>query len=355
MTVSHHILFLVLFASSPLCSKAGDKPLHFLDKPAPKLCTTFPGLSRPHCPSRQKCVLSDFGKPQDNVLPIGMCSAVPPGTPACSVSLCSSSGAATLCKVPSGEFATCGTWATRRDNFDDRPNCDFVCTKDCPGHAIASNGVLFCNTCSLHAASCRASFAFFGPLSIPSTCTRPYASLAMGLRARCCLNAGLACLKEGKRCTMGGGTQATGSVPCAKGLQCALDDLGFPQAGSPSVGRCLAEDTLPKCSVAVCTCNGENFLCRTKFLDLQNVAVRCSAWASRRDGGERPDCKGLRCVRRRSEMKWCLKESVRPKGSDGNTYCKVCTMRAQSCKSGFKLRQVSGRGCGIQTRSKRVE
>lgn len=269
------------------------------------------------CPRGQTCVLNDFGLPAADRPNSGTCRTLDAPAPKCTVTFCASTGSFGVCTV-SGETATCSAWATRDDTSSETPNCRFPCPRDCPNNAISSDGRRFCNACVLRRASCEDDFRFSGPLTPREACAAP---ISIFLAPFCCTQLDIGCVPRGGICSTTGGLVPP--VPCAKGLECVVTDFGFPAVDLPTSGICLPERDYDECAVDRCCRFGAKSICR-----VQQTDATCGAWASRTDGGPRPDC-SFTCPRR------CLPFKQRPLDSSGHRFCNFCVFCKQSCKNNF--------------------
>lgn len=310
------------------------------------------------CPFDNVCVIQDFGNPPADIPDFGFCappSLVTPSPPACSLSQCALNGGSTICTlvrrpndgiVPStaSGLTTCAAWATlsvvNRDNQHFNICDQFVCTADCPADAVSSLGQVFCNACNLQVAACRARFTFTGPIDVAAECSvSPPTDISPFLRAFCC-SSGFddGCVKEGGDCSTGGGLLPS-TMACISGTTCVLSDLGFPALDRPNSGTCtkVDVDSVKTCTVKGCARTGKNGICRlpveASSMDIdigmtqqqQGPIVTCGAWASRTDGGVKPDCDGVSCKRVCAKRHWLKK-------------CKKCLLVRKSCRAGFAFR-----------------
>lgn len=269
------------------------------------------------CPSGMVCVLNDFGNPPVDIPNSGTCRKLTSPAPPCSVDFCSMEGVSGICTV-TGETATCGAWATRRDNEAERPNCNIGCPRDCPRNAVSSDGSIFCNACTLKVASCEAGFTFTGPLTLEEACGGE--TIGVFLAAFCCREAGIGCLEVGDRCSTSGSLLPP--VPCKDGLTCILTDFGFPAVDNPTLGFCAPTQTFPKCTVFLCAKRGGRAVC-----DVDGIAATCTAWATRTDGGPGPDCSFS-----------CKQYCSRSKATHKVGLCRFCIFAKRSCEKDFTLK-----------------
>lgn len=270
------------------------------------------------CSQGLTCVLFDFGFPAVDRPSSGTCQKLTAPVPKCSVTLCASAGATGVCTV-SEATATCSAWATRRDSSTDTPNCNLPCPRDCPNNAISSNGRRFCNACVLRVASCEADFSFSGPISPEEACS---GTISPFLAPFCCEELGVGCLSRGDACSTTGSLLPP--VPCEKGLECVVTDFGFPAVDLPTTGVCVPQRDFEKCTVKRCCRYGPKSICRVDGTD-----ATCNAWASRTDGGSRPDC-SFSCPQK------CVPWEERPQRPIGRRFCNFCYLCRQSCKNNFK-------------------
>lgn len=275
------------------------------------------------------CVLTSFGNPAVDLPRSGICRSLPRPPPACTVALCSRRGGGAVCAVttPTRLVATCRAWAARTDVGGVGPDCSFACTEECmTPRLVASDGSEYCNLCKLQAASCRARFAFFGPVRAPDACRmRPIPPFEAG---RCCAERGIGCLGNGRRCsTLGSRIRP---VPCKTGLTCVIRDFGFPAADGPNSGRCRRVRNVRKCSVGRCTRFGPRHVCEVPLPRGSGIVSTCRAWARRSDGNPGPDC-SFACIL------ICAVGDARPLASNGKRFCSICQLRQKSCTTGFRV------------------
>lgn len=279
-------------------------------------CTTTRTRGVPvpaRCPPAFICQIFSFGRPAVDVPSRGRCRRSR-RSPSCSVSYCAARGPRAVCRV-SSVTTSCYAWADRRDGGP-RPICPTVCTEECRlPRLVASNGRQFCNFCKLASASCEARFRFFGPLNrrppspAPSSSALPKPSRApLPLP----LNAG---------CTTFTQFANRPPRPCAAGLQCVLSNFGMPAADVPTTGRCRRAISPPSCSVSFCARNGAQAICR-----VSGITATCRAWATRTDGGPRPQCTFA-----------CTRECQTPRlvASNGRQFCTFCVLSSFSCNADF--------------------
>lgn len=226
----------------------------------------------------------------------------PYSIPRCRVKSCSTKDAGFICRV-GHHITTCRDWAVRTDGGR-RPNCRIKCPRKCINHLprapTDSTGKRHCNACALRVASCKADFAFHGPVKNgpPS---------------------------PGARCSTKG--SLLGPTLCASVLTCVISDFGFPAADGPNSGTCkTVKLPLPTCTFDVCTASGAAKLCET--VNTKDVTT-CGAWATRSDGNAQPNCR-----------KPCPRNCTRnlPNITTDNTgkkYCNACVLRVASCEANF--------------------
>lgn len=276
------------------------------------------------CTSPGVCVLTSFGDPPVDLPNAGICRLVPSPVPACSVGYCSSAGPRGVCKV-SGQTAFCSAWAARADHGseDERPNCRFACILSCSVvRLVASNGKKFCNDCLLRSASCVAKFEIFGPVTAPRKCFTEAIEGVFDAR-RCCRAHRVGCLPPLARCSTGGSLLPP--TPCEKSMKCVVRDFGFPAVDNPRKGFCQWVYNIKKCNVNRCSKNGADHICR-----IERMTTTCGAWATRGDGGTKPNCM-IACP------EFCLVYKKRPLASDGKRYCSRCQLKAVSCNRDFMI------------------
>lgn len=316
-------------------------------------CSNFGTRGSPPvaCPSGSVCVIEDFGNPPTDIPDSGICvdvsTVTSPSPSPCSLSQCALNGGSTVCTLsrslpPSSDIipstasglTTCATWSTLSVAVgNEHLNiCNqFACTADCPNDAVSSLGRVFCNGCNLQVASCQARFSFTGPVDVDMECSvSPPSDISPFLRMFCCnmgFNAG--CVKVGGQCSTGGGLLPSTRV-CEQGSVCVLTDLGFPAVDRPNSGTCkrVRVDAVQKCDVRRCAYTGEKGVCR-----LGEEIVTCAAWATRSDGGMKPDCEAVGC------------KAICKKAEAGNRkylywwkQCKMCRRVRNSCRRNFAFR-----------------
>lgn len=289
-------------------------------------------IPRP-CASGLTCVLSSFGDPALDGPRTGKCQRLTSKPPLCSIEVCSSTGADTLCRAsafanqPADLVATCRAWATRTDTGGEGPDCAFVCTLECRFPLlVASDGSKFCNLCTLQAASCRSNFEIFGPVPPSDKCKPP---ISFFDAAECCRERGIGCLGKGAKCSTAG--SRVPPVPCKKGLTCVISDFGFPAADRPNAGKCLrVRRRLPGCTLGFCSRFGPRPICRVLEPRNSGIVSRCKAWARRSDGNPGPDC-AFACPQ------FCLPERQQPLASNGKKFCTPCILLQASCSSDFMI------------------
>lgn len=83
------------------------------------------------------------------------------------------------------------------------------------------------------------------------------------------------------------------------------------------------EEPAPACTVTFCGRGGPTAICQ-----VSSQTATCAAWASRIDGGEKPQCK-----------RFCTLECRIPKlvASDGSEHCNECVLHSFSCLKSFKV------------------
>lgn len=309
------------------------------------VCSNFGTRGSPPvaCPSGQSCVINNFGNPPVDLPDSGFCvdsSTVNPSPLPCSLSQCALNGGSTVCTLnrklpPSSDIipstasglTTCATWSKLSVSIgNEQINiCNqFACTLDCPNDAVSSLGRVFCNACNLQVASCQAGFSFTGPIDTDMECSiTPPSSISPFLRAFCC-NAGFdaGCVKEGGMCSTGGGLFPS-TLVCERGTVCVLDDLGFPALDRPNSGTCrrVNVSAVKMCDVRRCAFTGAGGVCSLEG----GVIVTCGAWATRTDGGPKPDCDSVGCKTICSKPYWRKR-------------CIKCRRVKKSCRRGFAFR-----------------
>lgn len=323
-------IFLLFLASLLLAANVIDasnfpplispRPLPALTPGPGVLCSTSGtrGVPPKTCDNGGICVLTDFGNPPVDIPDSGICRKLRKFTPKCSVNYCSANGPYAVCRV-SNQYAFCSAWGTRRDGGP-KPQCPEFCTEECRIPKLrASDGSTYCNECKLISASCSNGFSFFGPVDAPASC---FDGSILGLD-QCCRKYRVACIPPAKQCS------TTGSlippVPCVKSTTCVVTDFGFPAVDQPTEGHCRWVYRVPKCTLKRCVKNGASFICK-----IDNTIATCGAWATREDGGMKPNCPEI-CP------KFCLPEKLRLLGSNGVRYCNYCELSAASCQSDFTI------------------
>lgn len=216
---------------------------------------------------------------------------------------------------------TCGGWANGPEAPDcSRLKCDDKCWKVQPR---GSDGKRYCNLCGMRKKACESKFQVFGPVW-KNSC-RP---AAPDDRRRCCREKGLECLGLRDDCKPDGS-----DIGCGKGLACVQEQWDEPDATPPrkEAGHCLVKATIPDCSVDYCVKNGgEGGEAPCKLPGSTRLGT-CRLWATRPDGGPKPDC-SFECPG------GCLPRKERPVASNFYYYCSPCILKKVSCNGKFSLR-----------------
>lgn len=136
-------------------------------------------------------------------------------------------------------------------------------------------------------------------------------------------------LPPGARCIT---TTRTGdNVRCRAGLDCVIVHHGIPKTNIENMGTCqkLKRTTLQQCSVEYCSKVGHTATCVDTYKPF--IASKCDAFATRVDGGRKPNCSfecgSKKCVPGGGEMK---------RTNFGKWYCGLCELKRASCSSGFR-------------------
>eukprot|EP00737_Agarophyton_chilense_P000672 gb/GEZJ01000743.1/.p1 GENE.gb/GEZJ01000743.1/~~gb/GEZJ01000743.1/.p1 ORF type:complete len:329 (+),score=24.83 gb/GEZJ01000743.1/:173-1159(+) len=313
------LLVSILFATAFAVSRPRRIPS---PSPLPQGEDCFIGgfLPPTECEEGLTCVIDDFGNIPVDLPATGVCTLIESSPPACSVEICSATGADTICGIDSF-VATCGAWATRKDGGT-LPVCPEICTLEClEPKLVASDGQEFCNVCLLQGASCDSNFEIFGPVK-KDPCKPP---ISLFDQLQCCTAKGIGCISLGERCSTLGSFFPT--VPCEEGLTCVIDDFGFPAADRPNSGTCREIDVLKECTVPLCASKGADFVCEVPLPVNSGIVSTCKAWATRSDGNPKPEC-NLSCP------EFCL-INMKPVASNGQKFCSICALFESSCKADF--------------------
>lgn len=224
------------------------------------------------CKAGLTCVVSDFGKPSAGEDSQGKCQKLKKKPKKCEIKRCSLTGQETLCRV-SGQVATCGAWATRRDSGS-KPDCPDACTLllQIP-QPKGSDGKLYGNEGCLVVASCQSDFMIFGPVprGPEDICKKPIDTL---LRNKCCTDYEIGCAKAGGICTSRPGDGFIGLPICEKKLTCLVTDVGEDEFDRPK-GKCRRiRGIVKRCSEKVCQ-GKPNVICR---IPKRKIVTRCRFW-----------------------------------------------------------------------------
>lgn len=117
---------------------------------------------------------------------------------------------------------------------------------------------------------------------------------------------------------------------CSYGTQCIIDDFGPVPERSDMSGICQNIRSAPICSLGECSRHGAAHLCMLKSHLPSWFITTCGAWASRMDGGRRPNCDRV-CTTE------CVGRNARPLANDGTRFCSVCSLVVSSCLSNFTV------------------
>ncbi len=118
---------------------------------------------------------------------------------------------------------------------------------------------------------------------------------------------------------------------CKSGLDCVIAHHGIPRTNIENMGTCvkLNRSKLKQCSADYCSLVGHTATCIDQYKPF--VATKCGAFATRVDGGRRPncsfDCGSPTCKPGDGKM---LRTNA------GKWYCGKCALKRASCKSGFR-------------------
>ncbi|GAB0496661.1 hypothetical protein MMPV_007974 [Pyropia vietnamensis] len=224
---------------------------------------------------------------------------------ACELFACAAAGGAAACTLPTSTGATmitCAAWSVLPDA------CGVFCTADCRIDDLpcASDGRAFCNDCLLASALCRDWFRATGPVagavcsfdaaprqpppSRETTTPSPIDNDDDAVVAT--VSPSPTSARVGEACAS---SMVTSDKPCADGLVCVLDDLGFLASDRPDSGTCVAaSDAVP---IGVCTEELCATVSATEVCDFGGRIATCSAFTRGEDDGSRPGQEGDICCR----------------------------------------------------------
>lgn len=159
-------------------------------------------------------------------------------------------------------------------------------------------------------------------------------------------------LPIGSRCITT--TLSGNNAKCKQGLECVIVHHGIPNTNIENMGTCvkLKRTKLKQCSVDYCTKVGHTGTCIDKYQP-DFVVTKCYAFATRVDGGRRPNC-SFDCGSPNCETG----KSNRLRSNRGNWYCGLCALKRASCKSAFREfgpvvhgSNLDGRNCSTTNRN----
>lgn len=159
----------------------------------------------------------------------------------------------------------------------------------------------------------------------------------------CCVHEGKWCVKTGGKCSASVQTANELTSPessiklqnrtygvCSRGDECVISDFGPYPERSDLHGTCEYVPTAPTCSVSECARHGFSHICILDSHLPTWVTTTCGAWATRNDGGRRPNCHRI-CTME------CASRNARPVANDGSRYCSLCSLITSSCMKNFTV------------------